>query len=337
MTEDFKSYYFDLIKKYYKTIPCWVNYLAVDANGYVCGYNNPPQRHKHDARWVMPSTDGSEATYLFCITRAYPIDWENTLIDLKKFAKKEYIKQIKEHINAFPDWVKYVVMDNQGYVSGYEYKPEIDGLSWKASARCSVVFQMIEFANYVYFADTLVNIKDIITRKDYNPILIFKYWETGNTTLVGNIIEVKNIPANTNNIHYSIMDAFLYDDGRKGLIINSSVYRTPKDMVMIFKTSYERTNFIHGLINNIKTVFGGLQCIEATKDDIGKDVYIDGFYGSRKGILKAITTEGKYAVEDDELRIIDKAYIRYRNKYEYKDTIQSDGSHILEFKGYFVS
>lgn len=344
MTEDFKSYYFDLIKKYYKTIPCWVNYLAVDANGYVYGYSKPPKRCKQDARWLMISTDNSEAKYLFCIANAYPIkDWEYSLISLKKFAKEDYINQIKQHMHTFPDWVKYVVVDRFGNVSGYESKPEINGLDWELTARNRSLFKMADFATHIQFADSLIALEDIENIEivedskteeinDNTPVLTLKLWKSGNTTLIGNIIEAKNIPANNGCIHYGIMDAFLYDDGRKGLIINSSIYRTPKDMVMVFKTIYERKHFIEGLMNNIKTIFGSVQYTEATKDDIEKEVYID-TSSNEKGILKAITVDDKYVVEVSELRIVDKVYTKHKNKFKCNIITQPDTSYIFEIKG----
>lgn len=253
-----------------------------------------------------------------------------------------------DRVEALPDWIEYIAADADGEVYGYDYPPAIN-----EEGGCHVIHKVdmkslwlfsIDIDKNTNWKDTSVRMSCIIntlkesekvkkmtkqskTKSEYKSILKFNLWQPGETTLVANIVETKNISRNmyliTDN-HNSFMEFFA------GLHVIDNWKGKPKDMIKAFSSSKERNEYVIKLIKNINDSFKKTY-LEAIEDDIGEEVCIETPY-DMKGILRAVTTDGRYVVEADELRIVDKAWVKQENKVRHYATGYVDGRVLHEFK-----
>lgn len=154
--------------------------------------------------------------------------------------------------------------------------------------------------------------------KNVRSVLKFNLWQPGENTLVGRIVKIENLPESIFLINTG-KTGFMQTDS--GLLIGDKYKST--DMIKTFSSSKERDKYVKSLSDNIYDSFKNTY-LEAVEADIGKDVCIE-TPSNMKGILRAVTTDGKYVVEADELRIVDKAWIKTENKARFHETRYVDG------------
>lgn len=249
-----------------------------------------------------------------------------------------------DSIDPLPDWIEFIAADADGEVYGYDSLPALND-----EGGCYVVHKVgmktlwlftIDIDKNTNWKDTLVRLscvidtlkesgkmaKQVETKFEYKSILKFNLWQPGENTLVGNIVEAKNVPESI----------FLINTGKTGFMQTSSglligdEYNKSKDMVKTFDSSKDRDKYVKDLSDNIRNSFKNTY-LEASEADIGKEVCIEN-PSNMKGILRAVTTDGKYVVEIDELRIVDKAWSKQENKVKHCETGYVDGRVLYEFK-----
>lgn len=79
----------NVIFKSLQNIPDWVNFLAIDANGEMWGYENKPEinipvdeKNIHECYWVEYSENGE--IELLSKFDNYSADWKDSLIERQK-------------------------------------------------------------------------------------------------------------------------------------------------------------------------------------------------------------------------------------------------------------
>lgn len=249
-----------------------------------------------------------------------------------------------DRVEALPDWIEYIAADADGDVYGYDYLPALN-----EKDRCHVIHRVgmkslwlfnINIDENTNWRDTSVRMSYVIntfkesekmtkqskTKSEYKSILKFNLWQPGKTTLVVNIVETKNIPRNVHLItdnHNSFMEFFA------GLHVIDNWKGKPEDMIKTFSSSKERDEYVNKLIKNINNSFDE-SYTGATEADIGEEVCET--LSDMKGILRAVTTDGRYVVEAGELRIVDKAWVKQENKVRHYATEYVNGRVLHEFK-----
>ena len=162
--------------------------------------------------------------------------------------------------------------------------------------------------------------------KNVRSVLKFNLWQPGKNTLVGRIVKTENLPESIFIKDVGI-DSFM--NYVAGLTIGDK-HNKSKDMIKIFDSSEDRSRYVKELSDNIYDSFRNAY-MDAIEADIGKEVCIETPF-NMKGILRAITTDGKYVVEADELRIVDAAWVKQENKARFHETEYVNGRVLYEYE-----
>lgn len=211
-------------------------------------------------------------------------------------------------VSKLPKWVIFIAMDSKGDVYGYNACPvasdTYEAYMHNNPDMISTWLFSMNVDESVDWKDTLVTLEDVIDEFT-DSILKFDLWEAGNATLIGNIVKTKNIPEDGKYLFTGQENWFWVgvSNDSIGLKVKDNCYETSKDIVKTFYSAEERSRHVKLMLKHIYEAF---KRKIATEDDIGKEVTT---YEGKTGILRAITTDGKFVVETDELRITYKAWV----------------------------
>lgn len=275
-------------------------------------------------------------------------------MNLQEF-KEKYVALIKDNLTNIPDFVKFIALDQSGDVFGYnlpvcpygdsatwENRSEIDFFS-ETNPKSILIFHINSLEMKSFWKYSLITISELkdssdasikLCENDLSKIsLRFKLWEAGETTLVGRIIEAKNLSGAKDVLNFGGVDCFS-DSLNHGIIIGTS----RSDMTMEFKDSMERelavgTFLQHLYLHFLRTATRR----QPTIADIDKVVECSDVLHGRL-TLSAITTDGRFVVNEKQfddncyLRIVKQAWIVNQDaKFEEKRTKCEDGATLYEF------
>lgn len=269
--------------------------------------------------------------------------------------KKEYIKLLKPYISKIPDFVKFIALDMSGDVYGYNIpvNPYADSATWEnrseidffsaVNPKSILIFHISNLEMRSFWKASLITMSELkdssndsikLCENNSSEIsLRFKLWKAGETTLVGRIIEAKNLFGAKNVLNFGGDDCFS-DSLLNGIIIGNS----RSDMSIQFKDSTERELAIATFLQNLYLHFARTASRrQPTIADIDKVVECPDILHGRL-TLSAITTDGRFVVTEKQfdgnsyLRIVKNAWIINQDaKFEEKRIKCEDGSMLYEF------
>lgn len=265
-------------------------------------------------------------------------------------------KQFKTAINNklknidIPGWVKYITVDRNGEVWGFELKPKLDNkrsiwINAKSpdtpNPRQLFLFNIdFDSTNWKNTLIALETIKIDVTVKlepevesiegkcnvilsQPKSVLKFKLWQPADTFLVYQILEAKNIPDDTNYAYTSV-------DMEYDLLHPEKVVKNYEG-IEIFSSKEDRKAFIGKMIKTLKGLFSREFTIKATEKDIGKNVETDCGVAE----LVAVTTDGNYVVTykptGSELFIVENAWFNVKSDCNFSITVLPDMSELFTF------